>query len=56
MSGIALLGAALVVALLNVVAGMLPGQMTGNIQMAFWLGSLLVGVITYVVLEQVRRQ
>lgn len=52
MSGISLLGAVLVVAFLNVVGGMLPGQMAGDVQLAYWLATLLVGVFAYATLEQ----
>lgn len=52
MSAIATLGFVLVVALVNVIGGMLPGKMTGDIQLAFWLSSLLLGLVVYWVLDQ----
>lgn len=52
MSGIPTLAFVLVVALINVIGGMFPGKMTGNVQLAFWLSSLLVGLVVYWALDQ----
>jgi len=52
MSGIAILGAVIVVALTNVLAGLLPVAFTGDAQLAVWLTSLLIGVVVYVSLNQ----
>lgn len=53
MSQVALFGAIVTVALTNVLAGMGPGRITGDAQLAVWLASLLVGVITYAALKEV---
>jgi len=52
MSVVPIAGALIVVALTNVVAGMMPVTFTGNEQYAIWLLSLLFGVFTYVSLVQ----
>jgi hypothetical protein len=52
MSFIPLLGAILVVALTNVLAGMLPGTLSGDPLLAVRLMSLLFGVFTYVALQR----
>lgn len=44
---VGLIAAVLVVFLANVLGGMIPGQMIGDVQLAFWLASLLSGVFTY---------
>lgn len=52
MSGIAILGSLIVIALTNVFAGLLPVAFTGDAQLAVWLTSLFLGVLTYVSLVQ----
>lgn len=50
-----IIGALLMIALTNVIAGMLPGTVTGDAQLAIWLVSLLVGVFTFTALQQALR-
>lgn len=52
MSGIALLGAILVVAILNVAVGTISIQLHGDAHLAFVLITLFVGVLTYWRLNQ----
>lgn len=52
MSGVAILGALLVIALVNVLTGMAPVPITGDAQLAVWLASLLTGLITFVALKR----
>lgn len=52
MSTLALIGAALMIALLNVLGGIIPIQITGDLRLAYMLVSLLVGVYVYWSLEQ----
>lgn len=52
MSGVAIFGALLMIALTNVVAGMAPVAITGDAQLAVWLVSLVVGLLTYVTLAR----
>ena len=51
-----ILGAVVVIALVNVVVGLLPVTVTGQEQLAVWLVSILLGVFTYVTLEGKMRQ
>ncbi|WP_157572856.1 hypothetical protein [Halogranum rubrum] len=52
MSTLALIGAVLMIALLNVLGGIIPVQITGDLRVAYVLVSLLVGVYVYWSLEQ----
>lgn len=52
MSTVATIGAILMIALTNVLAGLLPVDFNGDAQIAVWLISLIVGLITYVTLKQ----
>lgn len=52
MSLLGLIGAVLTVALTNVLVGMAPGKVTGDVQLAVWLASLLIGVMTYALLSE----
>jgi hypothetical protein len=52
MSGIALIGAALVIMIMNVVPGVLPIQLSGQLHLLYVLVSLFMGVITYVELKR----
>jgi len=52
MSVVAIIGALLMIALTNVVAGMFPVSFSGDAQLAVWLVSLMLGLATYVTLKQ----
>lgn len=52
MSGVAIIGAMLMIAFTNVLAGMFPVTFTGDSQLAIWLFSLIVGLVTYVTLRR----
>ena len=52
MSPIPTAGSLIVIALTNVLAGMIPVTFTGNAQIAVWLISLLNGVVIFVTLTQ----
>lgn len=51
MSAIATIGALLTIALLNVLGGIIPVQITGQVQLAYMLMTLLVSVYVYWVLD-----
>jgi hypothetical protein len=55
MSLVAIIGAVLAVAFVNVLTGMLPVAITGDLQLAVWIGSLLVGVATFVAIRGAMR-
>lgn len=46
------IGAILVIALMHVIAGIVPIQFTGDTHLALWLVSLLIGLVTFVILQQ----
>lgn len=52
MSGIALIGAILMVLIMNVAPGVVPVQLTGQAHLLYVLVSLFMGVATYVILEE----
>jgi hypothetical protein len=51
MSAIPTVGAVLMIALTHVLAGMLPVTFNGDSHLALWIMSMLVGIFTYVVLQ-----
>lgn len=52
MSGIALIGAALAILIINVVPSVLPMQLTGQFHLLYVLVSLFVGILVYQGLNQ----
>lgn len=52
MSVVPIIGALLMIALTNVLTGMMPGTVTGDAQLAVWLVSLLIGLFTFVELQR----
>ncbi|SEQ04109.1 hypothetical protein [Natrinema salaciae] len=52
MSEIGLLAAVAMFALTNIFAGMLPTTFTGDAQLAVWLVALVVGIASYITVEQ----
>ncbi|MFC7186378.1 hypothetical protein [Halorubrum yunnanense] len=52
MSGLGLLAAVAMFALINVFAGMLPTTFTGDAQFAVWLVAIVVAITSYISVEQ----
>jgi hypothetical protein len=52
MSGLGLLAAVAMFALINVFAGMLPTTFTGDAQFAVWLVALIFAIASYISVEQ----
>jgi hypothetical protein len=52
MSGLGLLAAVAMFALVNVFTGMLPITITGDAQFAVWLVALVVAIASYISVEQ----
>lgn len=52
MSGIALIGAVLIVMIMNVIPGVLPLQLTGQLHLLYVLVSLFIGLVTYQTLRE----
>lgn len=52
MSGLGLLAAVAMFALINIFAGMLPTTFTGDAQFAVWLVALIFAIASYISVEQ----
>lgn len=52
MSGLGLLAAVAMFALINIFAGLLPTTFTGDAQLAVWLVALMFAIASYISVEQ----